>query len=65
MALLNKQFQFGLLKGTVYDFEVKGDVLPMHWHAPDNTHITIVGRASVNTVFSYHLNQVAQVMVIF
>lgn len=46
MALLNKQFQFGLLKGTVYDFEVKGDVLPMHWHAPDNTHISIVGRGS-------------------
>jgi quercetin dioxygenase-like cupin family protein len=46
MALLTKPVTFGNLKGTVYDFEVKGDVLPMHWHAPENTHITIVGRGS-------------------
>jgi quercetin dioxygenase-like cupin family protein len=46
MALLTKPVTFGNLKGTVYDFEVKGDVLPMHWHAPENTHISIVGRGS-------------------
>ena len=49
MALLNKQFNFGLLKGTVYDFEVAGDVLPMHWHSPENVHITVVGRGSFRT----------------
>jgi quercetin dioxygenase-like cupin family protein len=46
MALITKPFNFGNLKGTVYDFEVVGDTLPMHWHPPENTHITVVGRGS-------------------
>lgn len=40
------RINYGHLRGTVYDFSVEGDVLPMHWHKPDNSHITIVARGS-------------------
>ena len=46
MALQTKPFTFGILKGTAYDFEVKGDVLPMHWHSAENVHITVVAKGS-------------------
>ena len=46
MTLLSKPLDFGNLRGTIYDFEVKDDVLPMHWHRPENTHISIVARGS-------------------
>ena len=46
MSLLNKPLSLGNLTGVIYDFEVKGDVLSMHWHHPDNTHISIVARGS-------------------
>jgi quercetin dioxygenase-like cupin family protein len=46
MALLNKPLNMGNLRGTIYDFEEVGDVLPMHWHRPENTHITIVAKGS-------------------
>jgi len=37
----------GELSGTIYDFEVVGDVLPMHNHDETNAHITVVARGSV------------------
>jgi quercetin dioxygenase-like cupin family protein len=37
----------GNLTGTIYDFEVVGDVLPMHNHDETNAHITVVARGSV------------------
>ena len=37
---------FGNLKGTIYDFEKAGDVLPLHWHKPENSHISIVAKGS-------------------
>jgi len=37
----------GELSGTIYDFEVAGDVLPMHNHDETNAHITVVARGSV------------------
>jgi len=39
-------FTYDFLKGTIYDFEVVGDVLPMHWHGEGRSHITIVARGS-------------------
>lgn len=38
--------KFGSVNGTIYDFENEGDILPMHWHAPDNSHMTVVARGS-------------------
>ena len=38
--------KFENLNGTIYDFEKTGDVLPMHWHKPDNSHISIVAKGS-------------------
>ena len=39
--------ELGDLKGTIYDFEVAGDVLPKHVHTEENAHITIVARGRV------------------
>lgn len=40
--LLSKPFDAGDLRGTVYDFEFAGDVLPKHVHTDDDVHVTIV-----------------------
>lgn len=40
------QKQFGDLKSSIYDFEEMDDVLPMHNHPFELTHITIIGRGS-------------------
>ena len=37
----------GDLKGTIFDFEKAGDMLPSHTHTEDNIHITIVCRGSI------------------
>lgn len=42
--LLAKQLEAGDLNGTIYDFEVAGDILPKHIHDESNVHITIVAR---------------------
>lgn len=47
--LLKKPLITGNLRGTIYDFEIAGDVLPLHWHKPDNVHITIVAKGSFLT----------------
>ena len=44
--LIPKPISFEQLKGTIYDFEVKGDILPMHWHSEGKSHITVVARGS-------------------
>lgn len=44
--LTSKNFTYDKLKGAVYDFELKGDILPMHWHGKDRSHITVVARGS-------------------
>jgi hypothetical protein len=46
MALLTKPLNTGNLRGTIYHFEEKDDVLPMHWHTPDNVHITVTAKGS-------------------
>jgi quercetin dioxygenase-like cupin family protein len=44
-----KSLSFGKLTGTVYDFPVSGDVLPMHQHGETDVHITVVARGSFKT----------------
>lgn len=46
MLLVNKLF-FGDLRGSMYEFEKAGDVLPKHNHTEDNAHITIVARGKL------------------
>jgi quercetin dioxygenase-like cupin family protein len=46
--LLTKPLEnLGDIKGTIYDFEKAGDVLPKHNHTEDNVHITIVARGKI------------------
>jgi quercetin dioxygenase-like cupin family protein len=40
--LLDKPFELGDIKGTIFDFEFAGDILPKHIHDESNVHITIV-----------------------
>jgi len=47
--LQNKLFEYGKLKGTIYDFEYENDILPMHSHDIDTIHITVVARGSFKT----------------
>ena len=45
--LLANPFETGDLRGTIYDFEVAGDVLPKHNHDETTVHITIVARGKI------------------
>jgi len=47
MLLAKPLPKLGDLKGTIYDFEVVGDVLPKHVHTEENVHITIVARGRI------------------
>jgi quercetin dioxygenase-like cupin family protein len=47
VSLLSKNLFAANLTGVIYDFEVAGDVLPMHNHDETNAHITVVARGSV------------------
>ena len=38
---------FGDLRGTVYDFEKSGDILPKHNHDETNAHITVVAKGRI------------------
>lgn len=42
--LLTKPFESGDLRGTIFDFERVGDILPKHNHTAQTVHITIVAR---------------------
>lgn len=37
----------GDIKGTIYDFEVAGDILEKHVHDEENVHITIVAKGKI------------------
>ena len=43
--------KIGRLSSIIYEFEVAGDVLPMHTHGEDDVHITIInkGRFKITT----------------
>jgi quercetin dioxygenase-like cupin family protein len=47
MLLVKPLEGLGDIKGSMYDFESAGDVLPKHVHNDDNVHITIVARGKV------------------
>lgn len=47
MLLAKPLDAFGDLKGTIYDFEIAGDILPMHEHDEATAHISIVARGKV------------------
>jgi hypothetical protein len=36
--------KIGSLNSIIYEFEVAGDILPMHTHGEDDVHITIINR---------------------
>jgi quercetin dioxygenase-like cupin family protein len=45
--LLVNQLELGDLRGSMYDFEKAGDILPKHTHDETNVHITIVARGKI------------------
>jgi len=47
MLLANPLQNLGDIKGTMYDFEKAGDILPKHVHTEDDVHITIVTRGKL------------------
>ena len=46
-VLFNKPLQVGDLNGSIYDFELAGDILPKHIHDETNVHITIVCKGKI------------------
>jgi quercetin dioxygenase-like cupin family protein len=59
MLLANRLENLGQLTGTMYDFELAGDILPKNVHTVENVHITIVARGKVKA-YSHDWEQVAQ-----
>jgi quercetin dioxygenase-like cupin family protein len=47
MLLAKPLENLGSLRGTMYDFEKAGDILPKHSHTASNVHITIVAKGKV------------------
>lgn len=47
MLLVKPLENIGDIKGSMYDFENVGDILPKHIHTDDNVHITIVARGKI------------------
>lgn len=46
--LLSKPLQnLGDIRGTIYDFQFAGDILPKHVHTEDDVHVTIVARGKL------------------
>lgn len=41
-----KPLATGRLRGSIYDFPVVGDILPMHEHDEETVHITIIARGA-------------------
>jgi quercetin dioxygenase-like cupin family protein len=47
MLLAKRLPELGDLKGTIYDFEVVGDILPKHVHTEETVHITVVAKGRI------------------
>lgn len=47
MLLVKELEHLGDLNGLMYDFEKAGEVIPMHTHSEDDSHITIVARGKL------------------
>lgn len=48
----------GDIRGTMYDFEKVGDILPKHVHTENDVHITIVARGKLKA-YSHDWEQMA------
>lgn len=48
--LIDNHFEYGKLKGIIYDFQEIGDVLPGHAHDTDTVHITIIGKGKFKVI---------------
>jgi len=59
MLLANQLENLGQITGTMYDFEIAGDILPKHVHTAENVHITIVARGKVKA-YSHDWEQIAE-----
>jgi len=58
MLLAKTLENLGDLKGTMYDFQFAGDILPKHVHTEDNIHVTIVTRGMLKA-YSHDWEQIA------
>lgn len=47
MLLVKPLDNLGDIKGSMYDFEKSGDILPKHNHDENTVHITIVARGKI------------------
>jgi quercetin dioxygenase-like cupin family protein len=47
MLLVNPLENLGDIRGSMYDFEKAGDILPKHSHDENTVHITIVARGKL------------------
>lgn len=47
-----KDIDFDSVRGSIYDFEKAGDILPKHIHTEENNHITICARGKIK-VYSH------------
>jgi len=47
MLLAKTLENLGDIRGSIYDFEKVGDILPKHVHTEDSVHITIVTRGKL------------------
>jgi quercetin dioxygenase-like cupin family protein len=47
MLLVKQLESLGDIRGTMYDFEKSGDILPKHTHDENSVHITIVAKGKV------------------
>lgn len=57
--LLANPFSMGDLNGTIFDFEVAGDILPKHVHTENDVHITIVARGKLKA-YSHDWEKIAE-----
>lgn len=57
--LLANSFSMGDLNGTIFDFEVAGDILLKHVHTENDVHITIVARGKLKA-YSHDWEKVAE-----
>jgi quercetin dioxygenase-like cupin family protein len=50
--MMSKPLKAGNINGAVYDFPEIGDILPMHNHNEQTSHITIVARGSFTAILA-------------
>lgn len=51
--------KIGRLSSLIYEFEVAGDVLPMHTHGEDDVHMTIINKGRFKIITDTYEREVA------